>query len=619
MESDATEEQPGSAPIVVSASELRECNFEGPLADVIHTKAYELSFAYCKAAAGAEEGSPQRRAWALMDALCGMGLQPDDKADVWKPLFSTGNRRSSLPEDFRGEQAEALLEIVEEIKHPALRARVADIIWSGDRRKGKAAQIAVESYCDCGEQLLSGEMTGFSEEAGPDLFNAVDVAHRALQIAYATSKRGQMPERPKDLIRAVFEASKTHDGYVALTRAGEIALHFGALESEKLARDAEALAASATEDTYAMAVHGTYMFAARQYDRLKDSKGRQRSLKGALAQTLEMRKGVSGAAAEAHWVSDALQELRHIDGMEELEHQLEIDLKRLQKASLKEMGTFTYPIDVKEETDVITAFFDQCTLSDGLREMALLDNSRDPDKLRRDALEGLKRSPLSSMFSAVHLDQEGRTTAVSAGASLGEEPDETWFNHTINQSEHFHRTLSVAGRLHPARLLLNARFGITERHLHDIVEHSPFVPASQVHLYALGLTRFFQGDFMSSTHLLLPQLETCLRYVLKQRGLDPSKRRDDGTEEDLSLSGLFDRMRTELDDVLGADLASEVDRLFNCRPGPALRHELAHGQISTGACFSEDVYYANWLMYRIAVLPLISHWDKLIEPALEQG
>lgn len=619
MESDATEEQPESAPTVVSAAELREGDFEGPLADVTHTKAYELSFAYRKAVAGAEEGSPQRRAWALMDALCSMGLQPDDKADVWKPLFSSGGRRTSLPDDFRGEQADALLEILEEIAHPALRARVADIIWSGDRRKGKAAQIAVESYCECGERLLSGAMTGFSEEAGPDLFNAVDVAHRALQIAYASSKRGQMPQRPKDLIRAVFEAAKTSDGYVALTRAGEIALHFGALESEKLAHDAESLAASATEGTYAMAVHGTFLFAARQYDRMKDSEGRQRALKGALAQTLEMRKQVSGAAAEAHWVSDALQELRHIDGMEELELQLEVDLKRLQKASLKEMGTFTFPIDVKEETDAVTAFFDQCTLSDGLREMALLDKSRDPEELRKEAMEGLNRAPLSSMFSAVHLDQEGRTTAVSAGASLGGEPDETWFNHSINQAEHFHRSFSVAGRLHPARLVLNARFGITERHLKDIVEHSPFVPASQVHLYALGLTRFFQGDLMSSTHLLLPQLETCLRFILKQRGLNPSKRRDDGTEEDLSLSGLFDRMRPELDDVLGADLASEVDRLFNCRPGPALRHELAHGQVSTGACFSEDVYYANWLMYRIAVLPLIAHWDKLIAPGLEHG
>jgi hypothetical protein len=61
-------------------------------------------------------------------------------------------------------------------------------------------------------------------------------------------------------------------------------------------------------------------------------------------------------------------------------------------------------------------------------------------------------------------------------------------------------------------------------------------------------------------------------------------------------------------------IASEIDLLFNAKPGPELRHELAHGQISAGGCFSQDVYYANWLIYRLCCLLVIQSWDELVIP-----
>lgn len=620
MESDApndAEAEP-AAPPLIDAEKLRAANFERPIRGLQKVDAYDLSTAYRKALAEAEEGSDEHAVYAFLHALCGIGLQPDDRADVWKPLFSNGPRRSSLPEDFVGPQSAALREILEETRHPALRARLADIVWTNDRKEGRAAALAVDAYCECGEAILAGTMTTSMEERGPDLLAAVDIVHRALQIAYRTSKRGRVPQRPKDLALAIMAAAKDGDGYVAFARAGEIALYYEAVDSTSAAADAEQLALSAPAGTYPMAVHGLWNFAAGLHQKLEDQQGRQRALKGAVQQTLLMRNDVKGsAAAEAHWVMDALQELRHIEGMEDVEAELELELRRLQKASLKEMGSFKFEIDVKEEREAIEAFFSECSLSDGLREFALLERSRDPAQLRKDALATLDKSPLASMFSAVHLDEHGRTTAKSSGASLGGEPDESWFNHTIGRHENLRRVHVVAGLIHPSRALLNGRFGLGERHFAEIVRASPFIPLSQAPLMTLGFARFFQGDFMSATHLLLPQLEPCLRYVLKQAGHDPAKRRDDATEEDLALSGMFERMRPQLDQVLGVEFADEVDRLFNVRPGPALRHEIAHGQLSGGACFSEDVYYANWLLYRITILPLLKHWQKVIEPVLE--
>ena len=147
---------------------------------------------------------------------------------------------------------------------------------------------------------------------------------------------------------------------------------------------------------------------------------------------------------------------------------------------------------------------------------------------------------------------------------------------------------------------------------------SSFIPESQKPIIALGFTRLFQGDMMSATHLVIPQLEPCLRHVLKINGHDPSKRRDDGTEEDLALGPLLTTFRAELDRILTPRVVFEIDLLFNARPGPEVRHELAHGQIGAGGCFSDVLHYANWFMYHLCCLFILQDWGQLVTPQLAE-
>ena len=59
--------------------------------------------------------------------------------------------------------------------------------------------------------------------------------------------------------------------------------------------------------------------------------------------------------------------------------------------------------------------------------------------------------------------------------------------------------------------------------------------------------------------------------MLKAHGADPTRRRDDATEEDRSLDAIIGNHRAELMDILGAPSLEELDRIFNIKPGPALR------------------------------------------------
>ncbi|MCX2202033.1 hypothetical protein LDO48_20025 [Pantoea agglomerans] len=99
---------------------------------------------------------PASRGLRLLGAICMLHMRSDDPADTWHPRWTDGDVRDLTPADVRGEQNTALSECIVEITHPALRARVADVVWSNDRKEYKAANEAIKAYCECADGLISG-------------------------------------------------------------------------------------------------------------------------------------------------------------------------------------------------------------------------------------------------------------------------------------------------------------------------------------------------------------------------------------------------------------------------------------------------------------------------------
>ncbi|HUN99048.1 MAG TPA: hypothetical protein VMU69_22805 [Bradyrhizobium sp.] len=606
---------------LVTSDDLSAVDFEGPIRGLDTADTQEFYSAYERAFAAACKANDEvaQVVYRLLAQLCSMALRPSDPGDVWTPLFTMANgTRAPVAEDFRGEQTAILATVVGRIVSPVLKARIADIVWSNNRRDGVNAAAAIDAYCDSVASLLEGNLK--PRFGMPATHEGIPALQRAMQIAQATTKRTRRPEKVERTFETFYVAAWEHRDVSSFVSAAELALWYGLRKPDVAAAELEAVAASVPAGTFPLAVKRAWDLAARLYEKLNDREARQRCLIAAVEQTLAMREQVKGsAAAEASWVTEALQQLRHVEGMEDREQSLEVELRRLQKASLKQMGKFDIDLQLGDSREKIAEHFAKLSLSDALRRFALLTRSRDPARLRDEALNVAKNAPLMAMMAGVHVDSEGRPESRSTGAPHEGAPDPTWFHRIIGQSERIRRARTVAGAIDPARLEIQARFGITERHFSAIVGLSPFIRDSQKPIVALGFARFFQGDFMSATHLLIPQLEPCLRHLLKINGHDPSKRRDDSTEEDLSLSGLYLHFRPELDQILTPAIAFEIDLLFNAKPGPELRHELAHGQISAAACFDADVYYANWLIYHLCCLLIVQSWDELVAPRLAEA
>jgi hypothetical protein len=133
--------------------------------------------------------------------------------------------------------------------------------------------------------------------------------------------------------------------------------------------------------------------------------------------------------------------------------------------------------------------------------------------------------------------------------------------------------------------------------------------------FSIGFTRLFQGDFVSATYILTPLLESSLRHVLKSAGYDVTIFDDaTRTQQDRSISSLFEQMRKELDEVFGTAVTTDIENVFLAKPGPQLRHAVAHGLLSDQAPYSYDAIYGCWLIFRLCLLPLMAHREELTLP-----
>lgn len=609
---------PKSAPFA-SAESFAQVDFERRLASTTEVSSLRLRDLYHSAASEPGLDEAERSVFTVLGLACSIFLDPGDASTPWRPMATfTDGSTTVTPQTFKGAQVAVFADLIADVRHPGLRARLADLIWSLDRRAADAARSAITAYLECAFGLMDGRFSPRFPKAGGAAQEVVGALQRAMQIFRVIRGKGaDDPEIRRGLDLAIAFLLKDRD-YVPFTTLAEVALEHKWLTPADLAATAEALAAGAPAEDYPEAVGRVWRLAARLHERLRDAEGRQRCLLGSARCVYAMRQFVLGrAGTEAYWVKQTLLALRAVKDQEAWEIELEVELRRLQKLSVDEFASFEIDLGIDDERDAHTAAFASMTLSEGLKNFALLEQSPDPEALRRAARERAAREPLTASIGTDFIDDRGRTAAKAPGAPVDEDPEEAWYRRMINDAEGFRRAQTVAGRIEPARLVIHGLHALTERMVGAAVRHSAAVPGSQGYVVTVGLTRFLQGDFVSAVHILIPQIEPILREILRSRGVEPSKIRDDGTEEDFSIGSLFDRHRDALTKALGAPLAEEIDRLFNAKPGPRLRHELAHGQMSSSDCVSSDALYGCWLIYRLVLGSLAAHWERLVEPGID--
>ena len=599
----------------VTLVEFLAADLEAPIRDSNKVDCHSLSNLY-RAAFKEQELSDTEiaaRVYRLIANVTDMHFKPNDGAEPFGPKWTSADgRRTMIPSDVRGDQSEVFEVIAADIANPGLRARLSDVVWHNHRKCSAMAPLAIGAYCDAVQAVLDGKAEFFLNDRTSSSLDGADMLHRACRIAKATGWKDPEGSRLKSLVQAVtrdaFER-REHRGFLNLAKLG---LQFGSGDPDVLARQAETLVATDSPNEFTS--RELWKLAALAHRQEGREAERDRCLMSAAEcfAALADKAGGRGMVA-AKYLMDAIEALRQIPNTGDRRQQLEARLHYAQASIPDEMGRISTEIDLTDLVQDARDGVSGLSLPKALAVFAALSASPDPATLRDEARKQAKEHPLTHLFPMSVVDDEGKVVSKSPALVGNVSDDDLAIHHRIARNEDMRRQVSVSGLIEPARQMIHVEHTLEQRNFLPLVVMSPFVPADRADLFSLAFTRFFGGDFITALHILVPQLENSLRYILKQAGKQSSSIRSDMTQENRILSVLLSKDRDALEEVFGPPIVYEIENLFDFRGGPAIRHRLAHGLMSGEACYGTDAIYACWFIYRLCCLSVFDRWDRLSE------
>ncbi|WP_413171360.1 hypothetical protein [Anabaena azotica] len=106
---------------------------------------------------------------------------------------------------------------------------------------------------------------------------------------------------------------------------------------------------------------------------------------------------------------------------------------------------------------------------------------------------------------------------------------------------------------------------IKETDLLPLVVNNPFVPLGREKLFIKGLYAGLIGDFVTSTHILIPQIENSVRYLLSNRGAITSgiDNKNNGIQQEDNLNAtLFSSKYPQITSIFDEDTLFDLQGLL---------------------------------------------------------
>ena len=618
---DAPDTKPEAPPwLHATMADVQAVDFEAPIAASMTADCDELGDRFRALLKPHQEGAdlsedPATRVFNLLSSILGLHFKPEQKNEPFGPMvtFADG-RRSAIPEDFRGAHIDVLAYMADRAKNPILRARLSDVCWLLDRKRGKLGTTALSSYVDIVSKSDTGELKWrFAEENEDGGLQHEACAHlrRALQIGRSIGWDKAETIAARLLVAQLRKRANGAGMPVPAHWFSRLDLDFGVSDPTEVAQGINDVV-NALQGHENMALVDLWRLAAHGYHLAKKDDDAHRC-KAAAAECLVAEAQNTGSALVAsHHLAAAIAELHGIPGKKDRRTELRHSLIDTQAGISEEMSAFSQEMDLREIVKNVERAFKNRGLLDKLLIFAALAHSPNPDELVKEAVASIEKYPLSSLFGASHLDHEGKVIHRTEGGLPGATGDDSTVRAQIAQAERIRRQLVAFGNIDPARRVIISDHYLADDLFTSVLQYSPFVPADLLGTFARGFTRFFQGDFVSATYILTPLLENSLRHVLKAHGHDVTIFDDTSkTQQDRSISSLFEQMRTEMDGIFTRAITTDIENVFLTKPGPFVRHSVAHGLLHDGDPYGPDAIYGCWLIMRLCLIPLMPHRQRL--------
>lgn len=555
-----------------------------------------LFFSKAKDAEGANDKEAQET-FTVLGGITSMMLNADSREEPFSPMMILSTGRSAALEDFTDNHLDALKEVVDETTDPELRARITDVIWCR-KRDHRMAKLAVRSYLESAASLRSND----------NWLSELKRVERAMALA---AELGRPDELWSQAVGYTEGAVREYEGVRfdrPRARFMEILQKYRAGDPERYADLAGEAAVKAEEAKCWPEARQFWRLKARWREMMQDPDGKRSALVRAAETHVgeaeeELATGSPSYITASSHLERAIEGLRRAGKTRERVEELHGRLLEYQIRTRDEMAAFSQDMDLSKFADQAREQVKGKPPGEAFLAMIYGCTSPSKNHLREQAKEASKDGIWMLMERSV-VDERGRVVA-RMPSFLSDDPEETESAiraEMLTQANQYRQTYA-ATFVHPAWRQINLDHHVRLGDLLPTVLNNPFVPEGHEETYARGLLAGFKGDFLTATHLLVPQLENSIRHVLSRSGVIVSKLDGYGIQEEKDLGALL--REPKLEELLGEDLVFDLQGLLVERFGTNLRNRIAHGLMGDDEFSSASTLYLWWLVLRICMMYML--------------
>ncbi len=609
MSEEEPEQRIPGVTFVVPLTELMALDLNVALATERSIDCHDLSRKFAELAENGPEN--QLPALRLLQGVTNYHTEPDNAGEPFKPMMVMNGRRSLVPSDLQPQQVDILAEFAPTIENVGLKARLADVAWTMQRRRQDAADLAVQSYCDGIEALLAGGAAMAFKNDSAWCVRPKNMAVRAARISRITRWQLGSADRTKALISGLVQKAADDNRGDDFCRLAEVDLDHRLTPSERIALEAVRLAAL---DRYAdnpEARKRLFQTAVRAYRLANVTDGMHRCIRGIARCHEQNAEMTDSAMLKSACLRDAIETLRQAPDTREERLTVEEKLRDVQANIRDEMGSFSHEIDLSELVEAAIADVRSKPLPQVLLRFFFCDRIPTEEECRQEAEQSTRDHPLQALIPMQVHDSQGRVTFRSSGAD-----DENQMRWLMSFNRKHAREIVVGGMINPIRRTIADEHSISVDALEAMLRESILVPAGHHRIFARGLAALLQGENIDAASLLVPQLENMLRHALALNAMDCTFTDASGFQSEASLSLLLSRdrpWRQALERMFPEGYMHEIESLFLFPGGTSVRHEIAHGKMAVGNFWDAEVTYACWLILNLAAMPMTHRWSEVEE------
>ena len=264
------------------------------------------------------------------------------------------------------------------------------------------------------------------------------------------------------------------------------------------------------------------------------------------------------------------------------------------------MGAISVDLDLGDAPEQARSLVAGRVFQEAILNLAMLAASSSIVQLLEHVEYSREHAPISSRITRKIVNAAGRVVAERPPLT-SEDPEERAAAERLEMFRiaGLQRVQIVLGVVEPARAQINEEHG-AQADWTWLTTDNPFIPEGRGVIYSMGLQAGLSGDFLVATHLLIPQLENSLRYILVQLGEIASGIDDNLIQDEFLLDRVLRHER--LTGVLNEDTIFDLKSLLIERSGGNVRNLMAHGLLDAQHFESSDMRYAWWLILRLCCL-----------------